>query len=100
MLTCVDNAHGDGSLIAFTQESRHIGLNHQFFLSHGFCINVAIQHIGRMGHTHQSPCGQALRQRELQRHPTLVVSLQLGIEECCLIQIFAQRHLFFLLRLF
>ena len=100
MLTCVDHAHGNGSLIAFTQESRHIGLNHQFFLGDGFCINVAIQHIGRMGHTHQPPCGQALRQRELQRHPTLVVSLQLGIEECCLIQIFTQLHLFFLLRLF
>ena len=46
-----------------------------------------------MGNTHESPSGQALRQRELQRHTPFGISYELRTEEGRLLQVLSNGHL-------
>ena len=84
-------------LVAHTDKARHVGLNHHVLLGHSLALYVAIQHVGTIGHTHESPCGQTLGQRELHHHLTLLVGRQLRITEGGLVQVLAHLHVFFLL---
>ena len=101
MLGGVDDARGDLCLVAHTDKAGHVGLYHYVFLRHTLALDITIVHIGGVCNTHKTPGGQTLRQRELQRHPTLAISRHHGVAESGLLQImtklFLRALLFFFL---
>ena len=70
----VHHAGADGTLIVLAQESRHVGLYHQVFLGHGLVAHLAEHHVLGMGHTEETPGGEALGQGELHLHQSCGVS--------------------------
>ena len=97
MVTGVEDAGSDGSLVAFTDEARHIRLYHHVLLGHGLAIEHTVAHILRVGQPHEAPGSETLRQRELQGYRTLCIRRQLGIEEGGLVEVLAHLHLHLLL---
>ena len=91
----VGYASRDGGLVALTQESRHVRLNHHVLAGHGLVAERAVHHVARVGHGHESPGGEALGQREAQGHLAVGIGGQLGVEEGRLLQVLA--HLYGLL---
>ena len=94
LLCSTEDTSRDGALVAIAQETRYVGLYHHILLGHGSTLNATIMHVTRMSDTHETPGRQTLRQCELQGNHTLLVGCQLGIEEGCLIEVFA--HLYVL----
>ena len=98
-ITGVEDLGSNHRLIALTDESGHVGLDHQVFLSHSLTIKQTVTHILRMGKTHKTPGSETLGQGELQSHSTRRIRRQLGIEESCFVEILANLHLIHLQRL-
>ena len=88
----VDNARGDACLVAHADKARHVGLHHHVFTGHGLATDGAREHVFCVGHTDETPCCEALGQRELQCHPALGVGLEGRIEERGLVEVLA--HLY------
>ena len=95
----VHHAGADASLIVLAQEARHVRLNHHVLAGYGFVADLSVHHVLRVGDAHEAPRGEALGQRELQRHGAGGIGDELRHEECRLLQVLAHLHLG-LLRLF
>ena len=59
-LTGVEHAGCDGSLITVAQEAWHVWLYHHILLGDGLIVDIAVEHILRVGDTHEAPGGQTL----------------------------------------
>ena len=98
ILTDIEDSCRDLCLVAHADETGNIGLNHHVLLGHSLGADAAIQHVNGIGHTHESPCGQTLGQREFHHHTSLFVSRQHGVAEGGLVQVLAHLYVFFLSR--
>ena len=88
----VEDACRELCLVALAQESRHVGLHHDLLLCHGFAFYVAVLHVLRGGYAHESPCGEALGQGELNGNAPVGVGCQCGVEEGRFVQVLAHLH--------
>ena len=79
-------------LVAYTDETRHIGLHHHLLCSNDLAPDDAAEHISRMGHTYETPRGETARQGKREAHRTILVSEQSRIEERRLVEILAHLH--------
>ena len=89
----VDDAGADGSLVALSQESRHVGLYHHVFAGHGLALNLPVHHILCVGHAKEAPGGEAFGQGELHLDDARRVGHELWHEEGRLLQVLAQLYL-------
>ena len=89
LLTGVEDACRERSLVALPYKAWHVRLYHHVFLGHRFCPDNAIVHVGVVAKAHEPPCGEALGQGESHGHVALVVSQQGRVEEGCLVQVLA-----------
>ena len=89
----IEELHHDGTLIALTQEARHVRLHHHGLLSHSLIHQQTVAHLLVMSQAHELPGSHALRQGEVDSHIALVVALQGRIEEGGLVQVFTHLHL-------
>ena len=92
LIRSVEEFHHDGTLVAFTQEARHVRLHHHGFLSHSLIYQTAVSHLLIMGQSHELPGCHALRQSEIDSHIALIVAFQGRIEEGGLVQVFTHLH--------
>ena len=90
-LVCrVEDACTDGCLVALSEESRHIGLDHHLLRGHGLAIGQGIVHQTVVSQSKEAPGSDAFWQSEADVDVALVVGLQSRIEECSLLEILTQ----------
>ena len=73
LLALVDDRRCHNSVVAPTDETWHVGTQHEVLSCHRLCFQHAIIHFLRMGKTHELPFRQRFRQRELNIHMPLRV---------------------------
>ena len=78
-------------LVISTDETRQVGLYHHGFLGYHLIVAQAIAHLLVVSQGHELPCGDALRQGELQAHVAIVIGHEVGEEEGGLVEVVAQR---------
>ena len=83
----------DGSLVALTQEARHVRLNHHGFLSHSLIYQQTVAHLLVMSQAHELPGSHTFRQGKPDGYVAIVIALQGRIEESGLVQVFTHLHL-------
>src|SRR5574344_472151 len=87
LLTLVDNRRSDHSLIAPSQEPRHVWSNHNLLPSHSSSSYLPIVHILGVGKASESPLCKRFRQSECNIHIALSIRHKIRHEESRLLEI-------------
>ena len=77
-------------LVAHTHKAWHIGLHHHRFTGHRLAREQCAVHCFVVGISHETPCGDALRQGKFDVHLALGIGREGRIEESRLVEIFSE----------
>ena len=89
----VGDLDGELQLVAFAEEPRRIGLDHEVLGGDRFVGQQAAAEFGVVGEAQELPLGQGLRHGEFELHLALGVGEQVGEEEGRFVEVLACRDL-------